>query len=181
MRATDLIGKSLSVEGHMITHTGILFNLLDPNPDDINPLDIAVHLSRTARWNGGTFASYTVAEHCCRCHDRAPEHLKALALLHDAEEAYWGDIIKTVKSILKNEGSVIPGKMKELRQVILKKFGVSEEGYDEVLKIDLEELQWDFDNLIVSSQHQPIGEAKALTGWLRRFRALEEAGQIKRQ
>ena len=64
-RATDLIGKSLHQEGRMITNSGILFNLLDPDPEDILIEDIAVHLSRIARWNGGTKKFYSVAEHCC--------------------------------------------------------------------------------------------------------------------
>lgn len=179
MKATDLIGKSLSVEGHMITHSGILFNLLEPMMEDINPIDIAVHLARTARWNGGTRHFYSVAEHCCRCHDKAPGHLKALALLHDAEEAYWGDIIKTVKVLLRRECSVIPGKMSELRSLIFKRFGISEEGYEEVVKIDMEELQWDFDNQIVASNHFPWNEMVSTAEWLMRFNGLAEIGKIK--
>lgn len=179
MKATDLIGKPLSVEGHMITHTGILFNLLEPRMEDIDPLDIAVHLSRTDRWNGGTRHFYSVAEHCCRCHDKAPQHLKPLALLHDAEEAYWGDVIKTVKMLLKREGSEIPDKMSELRKLIFRRFGISEEGYEEIVKIDMEELQWDFDNQIVAFKHFPWDEMIATTEWLRRFNELVDAGQIK--
>ena len=88
----------------MITHSGILFNLLEPEPDDILIEDIAVHLSRIARWNRGTRKFYSVSEHFCRCCDNASNvDDKLMMLLHDAEEAYWGDIISTVKSILKKK------------------------------------------------------------------------------
>ena len=175
-RATDLIGKSLHQEGRMITNSGILFNLLDPDPDDILIEDIAVHLSRIARWNRGTRKFYSVAEHCCRCCDNASNvDDKLMMLLHDAEEAYWGDIISTVKSILKKTAPEIVERMKLLRIMVFEKFGVKMDGLGvEVMKVhDSAELQRDFDELIIGDRDCWTME-RAQAEFLARFQDLME-------
>lgn len=170
-RATDLIGKSLYQEGRMITHSGILFNLLDPDPDDILIEDIAIHLSRIARWNGGTHQFYSVAEHCCRCCDAALPIDKLMMLLHDSEEAYWGDIITTVKSIIKKVAPEITDRMKALRIMIFEKFGITPDV--EIMNlIDRTELQRDFDYLIINRSRDCWSPEQAEGEFLNRFYGL---------
>lgn len=53
---------------------------------------IARALGRIARWNGNTERLYTVAEHSIRLWALAPDHLKMAALIHDAAEAFIGDL-----------------------------------------------------------------------------------------
>lgn len=53
---------------------------------------IGLSLSRLARWNGNTSRFYSVAEHSIRLWKIAPENLKRAALLHDAAEAFIGDV-----------------------------------------------------------------------------------------
>lgn len=175
-RATDLIGKSLYQEGRMITHSGILFNLLDPDPDDILIEDIAVHLSRIARWNGGTHQFYSVAEHCCRCCDFADLDDKLMMLLHDSEEAYWGDTITTVKSILKKVAPEITDMMKALRMMIFSKFGVNTDV--ETMKIiDVHELNMDFKDLIINRNRDCWTPERAESEFLSRFYDLKILGK----
>ncbi len=173
-RATDLMGKSLYQEGRMITHSGILFNLLDPDPDDILIEDIAVHLSRIARWNGGTHQFYSVAEHCCRCCDAAAPEDKLMMLLHDAEEPYWGDIISTVKSILKKVAPEITDKMKALRIMIFEKFGVKTDEVSIAVMntLDKAELHRDFNELIIDRKRDCWSPERAEAEFLDRFRML---------
>jgi len=180
-RATYLIGKSLYQEGRMITHSGILFNLLDPDPDDILIEDIAVHLSRIARWNGGTHQFYSVAEHCCRCCDVAGDGDKLMMLLHDSEEAYWGDIISTVKSILKKVAPEITDKMKALRMMIFDKFGVRPDaiGIEVMNVIDRCELNMDFNDLIIDRNRDCWPSEWAEKEFLKRFYALKNPGNAK--
>lgn len=175
-RATDLIGKSLYQEGRMITHSGILFNMLDPDPDDILIEDIAVHLSRIARWNGGTHQFYSVAEHCCRCCDNAKPEDKLACLLHDAEEAYWGDIIATVKSILKRDCPELISRMRALRFMVFNKF-VAQGNLDEMDRIDREELQRDFDELIINRDRDCWSPERAESEFLTRFYELKNLGK----
>lgn len=173
-RATDLIGKSLYQEGRMITHSGILFNLLDPDPHDILIEDIAIHLSRIARWNGGTHQFYSVAEHCCRCCDIAEDKDKLLLLLHDAEEAYWGDTISTIKSILKKDCPELIGRMKALRRMIFSKFYVEIDdlSISVMNTLDKAELHRDFNELIIDRKRDCWSPERAEAEFLDRFRML---------
>lgn len=87
---------------HMQLSSGALFDLLDPDPEHINIAEVASVLSVTPRWCGRARfphgEPWTVAQHCILTADivaalepeNAPAHL--WALLHDAHEAFTGDI-----------------------------------------------------------------------------------------
>jgi hypothetical protein len=81
----------------MQTYTGRAFYPLDPSPTDIDPADIAHALSMLCRYGGHSKRFYSVAEHCLLMSDAvAPEHA-LWAMLHDATEAYVGDMIRPLK------------------------------------------------------------------------------------
>jgi hypothetical protein len=81
----------------MQTFTGRRFYPLDPHPSEIDPVDIAHALSLICRYGGHTRRFYSVAEHCViLSHAVAPEHA-LWALLHDASEAYVGDMVRPLK------------------------------------------------------------------------------------
>ncbi len=81
----------------MQTTTGKRFYPLDPRPEEVDIKDISHALSNLTRFNGHTKRFYSVAQHSCLVHDYMPEDLKALGLLHDATEAYIGDMIRPIK------------------------------------------------------------------------------------
>lgn len=81
----------------MQTYTGRQFYPLDPRPEDVDVVDIAHSLSMQCRYNGHVQKFMSVAEHCVlvsRLVD--PEHA-LWALLHDATEAYVGDMVRPLK------------------------------------------------------------------------------------
>lgn len=81
----------------MQTFTGRAFFPMDPRPDDVDILDIAHGLSLLCRYNGHVRRFYSVAEHCVlMSHAVSPENA-LWALLHDATEAYVGDMIRPLK------------------------------------------------------------------------------------
>lgn len=81
----------------MQTFTGRAFYPLDPQADDIVPADIAHALSLICRYGGHVLRFYSVAEHCVlMSHAVSPENA-LWALLHDATEAYVGDMIRPLK------------------------------------------------------------------------------------
>jgi 5'-deoxynucleotidase YfbR-like HD superfamily hydrolase len=86
-----------------ISYSGRVMHVLDPHPEDIEITDIAWALSQTCRFGGHTRAFYSVAEHSFRMSWAAqrlrPENpeLALVALLHDATEAYLGDVISPLK------------------------------------------------------------------------------------
>ena len=82
------------------TYSGKKFNLFTPSPDDILIEDIAHALSNLARFNGHTNKFYSVAQHSVYCALKAPERLALAALLHDATEAYLGDVVRPLKLLL---------------------------------------------------------------------------------
>jgi uncharacterized protein len=82
----------------MQTFTGRQFFPLDPHPDDIDIVDIAHALALICRYGGHTTRHYSVAEHCVQMSYFVPEQDALWALLHDATEAYVGDMVRPLKN-----------------------------------------------------------------------------------
>lgn len=94
----------------LTTYTGRIINVLDPKPEDICLGDIARGLSMQCRYAGQIQAFYTVAEHSVLCARASQtrgdhDHVTKAVLLHDAAEAYVGDLIGPVKGALRSLGS----------------------------------------------------------------------------
>lgn len=82
----------------MQTFTGRKFYPMAPRAEDIVPEDIAHSLSLLCRYNGHVQSFYSVAEHCVLLSTTFPDTETALwALLHDATEAYVGDMVRPLK------------------------------------------------------------------------------------
>ncbi len=85
--------------GHfwMQTASGTKFFPTNPRVCDINIVDIAHSLSKLERYNGHLPYRYSVAQHSILVSWVVPEQYALEGLLHDAAEAYFGDIIAPVK------------------------------------------------------------------------------------
>lgn len=81
----------------MRTRSGKNVDPLDLKPEDICIEDIAHALSNLCRFGGHCEVFYSVAEHSIRVADIVPPAYKLQALLHDATEAYLGDMIRPLK------------------------------------------------------------------------------------
>lgn len=86
----------------MMTYSGRAFWPLDPRPDEVDIVDIARALSHQCRYNGHCAVFYSVAEHSVKLADwfrdvQDDVGLARQALLHDAAEAYLGDMIRPLK------------------------------------------------------------------------------------
>lgn len=84
------------------TVSGRAFYPLDPRPEDIDIGDIAHALSQVCRFGGHCLRAYSVAEHSVRVaqaiRDYGGSHdTQFEGLLHDAAEAYIGDVIWPLK------------------------------------------------------------------------------------
>lgn len=84
----------------MQTYTGFRFELQHPDPRKIWISDIAESLSKLCRFNGHCLGFYSVAEHSVIVSRHVPPEHALWGLLHDAHEAYIGDIIKPLKDML---------------------------------------------------------------------------------
>lgn len=136
--------------GWVNTISGKKILLHNPDPDQITPYDIAHGLAMQCRYNGHVNRFYSVAEHSImvarRLADVYGPRMALAGLLHDASEAYLGDIASPVKQYLPDyyvmENSVM--------EVILEKFGLPPDAYksDEVVEADRRLLATEVDQLI---------------------------------
>lgn len=83
------------------THGGHRVSLTDPRPEQIRIDDIARALSRLNRWCGHVGArAYSVAQHSYYVSRLVPREFQRVALMHDAQEAYVGDVARPLKRLL---------------------------------------------------------------------------------
>jgi uncharacterized protein len=81
--------------------SGPRFSLLDPRPEDVRIVDIAHSLAHLCRYTGHCSRFYSVAQHSVLTSRIVPEEHTMAALLHDAAEAYIGDISRPMKDALR--------------------------------------------------------------------------------
>jgi 5'-deoxynucleotidase YfbR-like HD superfamily hydrolase len=88
--------------------SGKMVNILDLDHNHVDVEDIAHNLSHQCRFNGGTREHYSVAQHSIlvaervwyRClHEQPSDPVRHTrrALMHDASEAYLGDVVRPLK------------------------------------------------------------------------------------
>lgn len=85
--------------------SGVYLDLANPDADDISLEDIAGALSKICRFGSQVDKFYSVAEHCYLCvtegmSQRLSNSELAALLLHDATEAFLGDVVKPLKIML---------------------------------------------------------------------------------
>ncbi len=84
---------------YVSTYLGNRFYLSLPHIDDVAIEDIAHGLAYQCRFNGQTREFYSVAQHSVMVMSLVPEEHRLAALLHDAAEAYLGDMVKPLKNL----------------------------------------------------------------------------------
>jgi len=83
-----------------VTASGRRAFVLAPDPDWIVVGDIAHALSMLCRFGGHTREFYSVAQHSVMVSNLVPSTYALHGLLHDASEAYLGDVIRPLKGLL---------------------------------------------------------------------------------
>jgi hypothetical protein len=84
----------------IMLQSGAYFDLLDPAGSVFTIEDIAHGLSMTCRFAGQCREFYSVAEHSWHTSFLVPKELAMEALMHDAAEAFIGDVTRPLKSLL---------------------------------------------------------------------------------
>ncbi len=77
-----------------------MLDLTNPDPGHIKLEEIFRGLALRNRWGAAATRPCSVLEHSIRVADRVPPHLALSALLHDAAEAYLGDVPAPAKALM---------------------------------------------------------------------------------
>ena len=84
-------------DGWLWTYSGKQYWPTDPKVEDVCIEDIAHALSMLCRYTGHVNRFYSVAEHSVLVSLMVPPELALEGLLHDASEAYLGDVSRPLK------------------------------------------------------------------------------------
>lgn len=93
-------GRGPSVE----TASGREFFVLDPRPEEVFVDDVARSLAKLCRYNGHCRHFYSVAQHSVFVSELVPPEFGLHGLIHDAAEAYAGDLTRPLKQAFRLEG-----------------------------------------------------------------------------
>ena len=127
------MSNSASTTPYVSTFSGNRFYPLEPRIDRVAIEDIAHGLAYQCRFNGQTREFYSVAQHSLIVASLVPAHLRLAALLHDAAEAYLGDMVKPLKVLLP-EFAAIEDKVTAL---IAEAFAIDFSEYGPIKRADL--------------------------------------------
>lgn len=154
------------------TAGGRLISLLHSHPGDVDIQDIAHALSNTCRFGGHTREFYSVAQHSVlvcqqflavsphsridRMSDAQRRAMARVALLHDAAEAYLGDVVSPLKERLHGYKPI----EQQMLARIFAEFGLDEgDAFDmprPVKQADELLLQWERRDLIEDMPEWPV-------------------------
>ena len=139
------------------TYTGKRFDLLEPRQEDIDDNDIAHALSMLCRFTGHTKFFYSVAEHSYNVSTLVENFVRRVggsakdaahagleALLHDAAEAYVGDMSRPLKQLvasaevpLGSDGFTSYKMLEErIAELIFKVAGIEDRNHELVKRVD---------------------------------------------
>lgn len=117
----------------------------DIKEEDINIESIAHALSMICRFGGHVKLFYSVAEHSVRVAQIVPPAFALAALLHDAQEAYLGDIIRPIKYSIR----WFEETDKKAQAIIMKRFGIN---YSEIVSKAVK----DADNIVGATEGRDL-------------------------
>lgn len=147
------------------TYTGRRFDLLSPDPEKIEIVDIAWALSMIPRFTGHTRRFYSVAQHslCVAQMLRGSPDIQFEGLMHDAAEAYIGDISSPMKRLIGLMGDGLKIAEAAIMDAISTRFGLVFPAPKIIKVVDLRMLETERQALMVGSPD---------IDWPREYRAL---------
>lgn len=117
----------------ILTNSGVYFDFFAPATNAIIIEDIAHALSNICRFNGHCRDFYSVAQHSILTSYNVPHEFALEALLHDAAEAYVGDVTAPLNQLIPDYKVI----EQRVHEAIFVRFGLNPELPKEVKFADL--------------------------------------------
>lgn len=190
LRLSVKLGKvnhkaGIKTDGCFRTFTGKVFNALNPSPEMIDIRDIAKGLAYKPHFSGFSPKFFSIAEHSLAVEgmvaliDKDNYQARLEALLHDASEAYTGDMIKPIKNLLPAFVMI----EKKIQSAIYSKYGIKYKGHELDIKLSDNRIQeieamafyrkatglTPFENIVVNRYIRYLTPDEALKEFLERF------------
>src|ERR1700742_76738 len=131
-KKSSMVAVKIEVGPSIMLHSGAWFDFASPHTSDFTAEDIAQGLAHICRYSGQCSRFYSVAEHSLLVSDVA-EGFEFEALLHDAAEAFIGDITRPLKQMLPEFKRIEA----EVERAILERFGIEGPVPPQVKQADL--------------------------------------------
>lgn len=130
--------------------SGMYFDYLDPQPQHFTIEDIADALSKICRFGGHTSKFYSVAEHSIRVSQNVRSEFMRQALMHDAAEAFIGDVVYPMKCLF----PTIKMLEHQIQKIIFDKYGIDYPISPEVKIVDLRMLATERQQLLTEQERE---------------------------
>jgi hypothetical protein len=147
--------------GYVATVSGRMFNVCDIDEGEIEITEIAHALSQINRFCGHTKFPYSVAQHsvncAIECEERFPgrPELALACLMHDAAEAYCGDVIRPVKRLIRELYAPIE---RRIQDAIWRRFGIE-------IDADTQAVIHQVDNAVVMAESSVLMNGSESWNW----------------